>query len=264
MSTMLRFAMSKETRNPSRLASAAGRNRSSEGWAGNSLSELSAGLLPLALPADHGLSWSTMKRSASSPAVRGVDVAMSRLDQEACFTWNSSHERTPTREKIRLEGPATIHSTLQEPLSRMQSPALRKRGVHGAEPKTPASCSSPTSSRPSSVASSIGVVKAQDMKFATSGKLYTHPSTNRGQLKLSTPRAVTLKADPAKNKANSCPFWEADTQRFAKSVVAPGAKLGLPEKSMRWVSQDQWDNPALQSTWKVTLARPHPPALESG
>lgn len=252
MSSMLRFAMSKETRNPSRLASASRSVQSRRAMSGTTNES-----------ADQGLSWSTMKKSASSSAVRGVDVAMSRLDPESCFTWNSSHERHPTREKLRLEGPATVHALLQEPSSRTQSPAPRKASApHGGEPRT--SASSPVSSRPSSVASSIGVLKSQDMKFATSGKWYPHPATHRGQLRLSSPRAVTQKVDPAKNIGNSCPFWEADTQRLARSMSAPGAKLALPEKSLRWVSQDHWDNPAFQSAWKVNLTKPHPPALHSG
>lgn len=99
----------------------------------------------------------------SSPAVRGVDVAMSRLEQEACFTWNGSHERTAKREKHRLEGPVTAHSVLQEPLSQTQSPTQRKRAVHDADLRTSTSCpavrfAQSPSSTPSSAASSIGVL----------------------------------------------------------------------------------------------------------
>jgi len=81
---------------------------------------------------------------------------------------------------------------------------------------------------------------------------YPHPSTGRGTLKLSQPKALWMGVDPGKDTGHQCPFFEASKHRFAQSQKLPDARPRTPTKSLRWRSSDAWDNPDNHFTMKVT------------
>jgi len=81
---------------------------------------------------------------------------------------------------------------------------------------------------------------------------YPHICANRGTLKLTQPRALLSGADPLKDTGHTCPFWEAESHRFASVTKLPDARPRTPTKSLRWRSNDAWDDPQNHFTMKVT------------
>mmetsp|Transcript_125689 Transcript_125689/g.367195 ORF Transcript_125689/g.367195 Transcript_125689/m.367195 type:complete len:264 (+) Transcript_125689:148-939(+) len=81
---------------------------------------------------------------------------------------------------------------------------------------------------------------------------YPHPSVNRGSLKLTQPKALLMGVDPLLDTGHKCPFWEAESHRFATVTKLPDARPRTPTKSLRWRSLEAWENPQNHFTMKVT------------
>mmetsp|Transcript_38415 Transcript_38415/g.86582 ORF Transcript_38415/g.86582 Transcript_38415/m.86582 type:complete len:284 (+) Transcript_38415:97-948(+) len=123
----------------------------------------------------------------------------------------------------------------------------------------PATGGSVGTSRPSSSASMGSAVAGQSAMEAQMAasltmntRWYPHSSTARGTLKLTQPKALLLGVDPIKDKAHECSFFEADKHRFSSITKLPNARPRTPTKSLRWRSNEAWDNPDNHFTMKVT------------
>lgn len=85
---------------------------------------------------------------------------------------------------------------------------------------------------------------------------YPHASTNRGQLKLTGPRAMQLGVDPGKDTGHTCPFWAADAHRFAATASYPDAHHRTPTKADRWHKEEAWQDGSTVANLKVTHLTP--------
>eukprot|EP00930_Biecheleria_cincta_P045161 TRINITY_DN31133_c0_g1_i1.p1 TRINITY_DN31133_c0_g1~~TRINITY_DN31133_c0_g1_i1.p1 ORF type:complete len:241 (-),score=61.69 TRINITY_DN31133_c0_g1_i1:35-757(-) len=90
---------------------------------------------------------------------------------------------------------------------------------------------------------------------AMNSRWYPHVSLNRGTLKLTAPQALAYGVDPGKDHGHVCPFFEGPKHRFEAVQSLPEAKLKIPDKSLRWLSDDHWNREATQTSLKITSFR---------
>lgn len=82
---------------------------------------------------------------------------------------------------------------------------------------------------------------------------YPHPSSHRGVLKLSAPAQAELGVDPIHfNVEHQCSFHEK------KHVYHDDHRPRTPQKSLKWRSQEHWDNAGHHSPLKVGHVAPSP------
>eukprot|EP00440_Ansanella_granifera_P034435 gb/GFBE01037357.1/.p1 GENE.gb/GFBE01037357.1/~~gb/GFBE01037357.1/.p1 ORF type:complete len:239 (+),score=44.55 gb/GFBE01037357.1/:1-717(+) len=115
-------------------------------------------------------------------------------------------------------------------------------------------------SRPESAASQRSSAVVEDLsEFAAAqamnSRWYPHPSLNRGTLKLNPPAALGFGVDPLKDTGHQCPFWEGKKHRFKDVQSLPSATLQTPAKSMRWKSEEVWNNQNMHASLKITHQR---------
>jgi len=90
---------------------------------------------------------------------------------------------------------------------------------------------------------------------AMNSRWYPHISLTRGTLKLTAPQALAYGVDPGKDTGHVCPFFEGPKHRFEAVKSLPEASLKIPDKSMRWLSDDHWQNAATQTSLKIGTFR---------
>lgn len=90
---------------------------------------------------------------------------------------------------------------------------------------------------------------------AMNSRWYPHISLNRGTLKLTAPQALAYGVDPGKDTGHVCPFFEGPKHRFEAVQSLPEASLKIPDKSLRWLSDDAWQNAATQTSLKIGTFR---------
>lgn len=94
------------------------------------------------------------------------------------------------------------------------------------------------------------------MSMTMNSRWYPHACSQRGELKLTRPAALLAGVDPAKDMGHKCPYFEGTKNRFAAVKGVPGAQVGVPAKSLRWKSDEHWNNPENQFSMKVTQSMP--------
>merc|ERR1712151_969968 len=70
------------------------------------------------------------------------------------------------------------------------------------------------------------------------------------------PLALLAGVDPQKDAGHACPFWEGEKHRFAAVRGRPEAQMAVPTRSLRWKSDEHWNNPTNQFSMKVTQSLP--------
>eukprot|EP00913_Durusdinium_trenchii_P007668 g7204.t2 len=90
---------------------------------------------------------------------------------------------------------------------------------------------------------------------AMNGKYYPHPSLMRGTLKLSRPKALAYGVDPGKDHGHECPFFEGAKHRFKDVQSLPEAQLRESTRSLKWKSDENWNNQSMHASLKITHFR---------
>lgn len=90
---------------------------------------------------------------------------------------------------------------------------------------------------------------------AMNGRWYPHPSLTRGTLKLSRPKALAYGVDPGKDHGHECPFFEGNKHRFKDVQSLPEAQLRESLRSLKWKSDENWNNQGLHASLKITHFR---------
>eukprot|EP00435_Cladocopium_sp_Y103_P066944 s861_g29.t1 len=90
---------------------------------------------------------------------------------------------------------------------------------------------------------------------AMNGRYYPHPSLTRGTLKLSRPKALAYGVDPAKDTGHACPFFEGTKHRFKDVQSLPEAQLRESMRSLKWKSDENWNNQDMHASLKITHFR---------
>lgn len=90
---------------------------------------------------------------------------------------------------------------------------------------------------------------------AMNGRYYPHPSLTRGTLKLSRPKALAYGVDPAKDTGHACPFFEGNKHRFKDVQSLPEAQLRESMRSLKWKSDENWNNQDMHASLKITHFR---------
>eukprot|EP00933_Yihiella_yeosuensis_P074485 TRINITY_DN83440_c0_g1_i1.p1 TRINITY_DN83440_c0_g1~~TRINITY_DN83440_c0_g1_i1.p1 ORF type:complete len:260 (-),score=47.18 TRINITY_DN83440_c0_g1_i1:153-932(-) len=85
---------------------------------------------------------------------------------------------------------------------------------------------------------------------------YPALSLCRGTLKYTLPMQLAYGVDPDKDKGHECPFYEAPKHRFKAVQDLPEAKPRTPPRSLRWKSDEHWNNPDLHFSLKVNHTVP--------
>eukprot|EP00438_Fugacium_kawagutii_P020243 Skav232480 [mRNA] locus=scaffold2877:243266:249385:+ [translate_table: standard] len=86
-------------------------------------------------------------------------------------------------------------------------------------------------------------------------RYYPHPSLTRGTLKLSRPKALAYGVDPAKDTGCEDPFFDGPKHRFKDVQSLPEAQLRESQRSLKWKSEDNWNNTDMHFSLKVTHFR---------
>lgn len=168
--------------------------------------------------------------------------------------------------QVKMRGPDRREGVMEASLRRTQSnPNMRQQADEPASPPSPASSSfsSPGGIRGSFSAADLRRSESvqEDHPDSATWKLADqsmntrwnpHPSTLRGQMKMTAAAASIYGIDPLKDVSHDCPFYEADKHRFAKIKQQPEARLATPTRSMRWKSEDHWADEANHPALKVT------------
>jgi len=87
-------------------------------------------------------------------------------------------------------------------------------------------------------------------------RFYPHPCLTRGMLKLSGGRARDWGVDLEQAPGYRCPFYDGHSDRFSQLKDLPGVEPRLPTRSQRWLSDDEWNNPAHHTAFKITHVAP--------
>lgn len=169
--------------------------------------------------------------------------------------------------QVKVKGPERREGIMEASLRRSQSnPNMRQQADDPGSPLSPpgSSGSSPGNIRGHSLSSAefqksesveeghpqSAAWKMADQSMNT--RWNPHPSTLRGQMKMSKAAASIYGIDPAKDVSHNCPFYEAEKHRFAKIQSQPEAKLATPTRSMRWKSEEHWADEANHPALKIT------------
>jgi hypothetical protein len=136
------------------------------------------------------------------------------------------------------------------------SPALVQASRHlkPQEEGMQAMSSRPSTSPGDSARSQQGLTEFEASR-AMNSRWYPHVSLNRGTLKLTAPQALAYGVDPGKDTGHVCPFFEGPKHRFEAVQSLPEAQLKIPDKSLRWLSDDHWNRQATQTSLKITSFR---------
>jgi len=83
-----------------------------------------------------------------------------------------------------------------------------------------------------------------------------HPSLLRGVCRLNKPRALDWGIDLTHAPGWDCPFWDAPRHRFDSVAAQPEARPVTPTRSLRWRTDDDWNNNEMHPAWKITQSLP--------
>jgi len=134
--------------------------------------------------------------------------------------------------------------------------------AHALGTLRPATSATPSASASASAAaapaelSELSYDPQTAMSMTMNTRWYPHACSQRGELKLTGPAALLAGVDPAKDKGHKCPYYEGEKHRFATVKGLPGATATVPAKSLRWKSDEAWNNPEYQFSMKVTQSMP--------